>query len=125
MLTHSIDLDVVGWGRAHGSATAEVAHYDFPRRLRRALAVAGLVWLVAIPIMLVPWFVITVLIYAIPLSVILFVIRMRAPDVATVCRGTCPDCGYVQTFDVPVRFELPLEVECAKCSRGLTLKRHH
>ena len=99
MYVHTIDLDVVGWGAGRGSARAKVAHFDLAHRLLRALS-------------------------AVALSVFFFVVRMRAPDVAKECRGTCPDCGHVQSFDVPVRFELPLAVECANCSRELTLKQH-
>ena len=125
MLTpRSIDLDVVGWGTGHGSANAEVLHYGLWRRLARALTAVGLVWLVAIPAMFIPWIALLVFPSAIGLSVFLFMVRMRAPDVARVCHGTCPDCGCVQTFDLPVRFELPLHIECANCSRELTLEQH-
>ena len=125
MLLHPIDLDVVGWTAEHGSAKAEVAHYGFWRRLGRALTAVGLVWLVAIPAMFIPWIALLVFPAAVGLSVFFFMIRIRAPDVATICRGTCPDCGQAQTFDVPVRFELPLHIECAKCSRELVLEEHH
>ncbi len=125
MLVRSVDLDVVGYDVTHEHAEAEVVHYDFWHRLGRALKAVALVWLAAAPLMLVPWFVFTVVLYALGLSIFFFVVRMRAPEVARVCRGTCPDCGYVQTFDVPIRFELPLEIECAQCSRGLTLEEHH
>ena len=124
MYVHTIDLDVVGWGAGRGSARAEVAHFDLAHRLLRALSTVALVWVVAIPLMFIPWFVLLTLPIAVALSVFFFVVRMRAPDVAKECRGTCPDCGHVQSFDVPVRFELPLAIECANCSRELTLKQH-
>jgi len=124
MLDRSMNLDVVGWGDAQGAAKALVHHYDFRHRLGRALKAVALVWLVAIPLMFVPWLVILALPAAVALSVFFFAVRIQAPEVARTCEGTCPDCGQVQTFDVPVRFELPLAVECAHCSRELTLKEH-
>ena len=107
-----------------GSARADVVHYDLWHRLGRALEAVALVWLVAIPLMFVPWFVLLVFPMALALSAFLFIVRVGAPEVATVCRGTCPDCGHVQKFDVPVRFELPLSIECGHCSRELTLAEH-
>lgn len=124
MTAHSINLDVVGWGAKQGSAKAEVVHYDFMHRLGRALESVALVWLVAIPLMFVPWFVLIVFPMALALSAFLFIVRVGAPEVATVCQGTCPDCGHVQKFDLPVRFELPLSIECGHCSRELTLDEH-
>jgi hypothetical protein len=124
MNVHTIDLDVVGWGAGRESARAEVAHFGLAHRLLRALSAVALVWVVAIPLMFIPWFVFTTLPIALALSVFFFVVRIRAPEVAQECRGTCPDCGHVQSFDVPVRFELPLAIECAHCSRELTLKQH-
>ena len=122
--SHSVDLDVVGWGAQQGSARAEVVHYDFLHRLGRALTAVALVWLVAIPAMFIPWIALLVFPFAVALSAFLFMVRLRAPDVARVCLGTCPDCGSAQTFDMPVRFELPLHIECANCSRELTLEEH-
>lgn len=124
MTTHGVDLEVVGWGPDHGEAKAEVAHYNFWPRLLHALEAVALVWLVAIPLMFVPWLVILILPLAIGLSVYLAAIRLRAPEVASECRGTCPDCGYSGALDLPMRFELPLAIECPKCSRELTLEEH-
>ena len=77
-----------------------------------------------VPSMFIPWFVLIVVPNAVLLSVLLFVVRVRAPEVARECHGTCPDCGQAQSFDVPERFELPFDVECANCRRELTLEEH-
>ena len=125
MPTHTIDFDVVGWTGPRESGSAEVAHYDFVHRLLRSLAAVGIVWLVALGILVVmPWSVIYVGPLALALSVFFFVVRIRAPEVATKCRGTCPDCGFAQKFDVPVKFELPVDTACANCHRQLTLEPH-
>ena len=81
--------------------------------------------MVAIPFFFVPWLFLLAVPTTIGLSIFLFVVRMRAPEVAKVCKGVCPDCGYSQKFDLPVSFDLPLPAECAKCNRELTLKEHH
>ena len=124
MLVHPMELEVVGWGAAHAAARADVVHYGFLQRLERAVGAVALVWIVAFPFLFVPWLFILVIPSAIALSVFFFVVRMRATDVARVCQGTCPDCGTIQSFDVPVRFKLPVAVECVRCSRELTLERH-
>ena len=124
MYVTPMDLEVVGWVDRHTEAHAEVAHHGFWGRLRRALGAAALVWVVAIPLMFVPYLIILALPGAIAFSLYVFTVRMRAPDVAELVEGTCPDCGYRQRFDVPVRFELPLEIECQKCSRELWLTEH-
>ncbi len=121
--THSVKIDIVGWGKDHGAGTAEVLHYDFWHRLGRAVIAVAIVWAIAIPLMAVPWLVILTLPAALVLSVFLFVIRMRAPEVFAVCQGTCPDCGQSQAFDLPGRYELPIKAECAKCNRELTLTK--
>lgn len=122
MFAHAVDMEVVGWGRAHGSAHAEVVHYHFVQRLVRALRAVAVVWLVAVPLMFVPWLFILVIPSAIGLSAFLFLMRVRAPEVALSCIGTCPDCGQTQRFEMPMRFELPLHIECSVCNRELTLE---
>ncbi len=125
MLAHPVDLDVTGYGVRHSSAQASVVHYNFMPRLLRGLERAVLVWVVAIPLMFIPFLAILVLPAAIGLSVYLIYSRMHAPDVARACKGTCPDCGFEQAFDLPLKFELPLDVECARCNRELRLEEHH
>jgi len=122
MLSHPVDVEVVGWGRAHGSAHAEVVHYDLKHRIGRALEAVALVWLVAVPLMFIPWAFVVVLPSAIGLSVFVAAVRLRAPDVARSCSGTCPDCGYAGRFDLPMHFELPLAFGCPQCGRELTLE---
>lgn len=124
MTVQPMDLDVVGWVDRHTGAYAEVAHHGFWGRLGRAAGAAALVWAAAIPLMFVPFLVILALPTAIVLSAYLFIVRMRAPDVARLVEGTCPDCGHLQHFDVPPRFQLPLEIECQRCSRELWLTEH-
>jgi hypothetical protein len=121
MTSRPVDLEVVGWGPKHGEAHADVAHYDFWHRFGHAMEAVALVWLVAIPLMFVPWLVILVFPMAIALSVYLAAVRLRAPHVARRCQGVCPDCGYSGLLDMPLRFQLPLAIECPKCSRELTL----
>lgn len=124
MLSHPIDLDVVGWGHDHGSAHAEVAHYDLWHRFGRAIEAVALVWLVAVPLLFIPWAFVLILPTAVGLSVYFFAVRVRAPDVARTCSGTCPDCGYAGKFDLPMHFELPLAIGCPQCGRELTLETH-
>lgn len=124
MTAQSINLDVVGWTDTHGFARAEVVHYGLARRLLRALKGVALVWMVAVPLMFIPWLVVLAFPTAVVLSAYVALQHLRAPNVARLCKGTCPDCGHVQVFDVPERFELPLEIECSKCSRELWLEEH-
>ncbi len=121
-MTHSMDLDVVGWGPAHASAHAVLVHYSRWGRILRAVEGFLVVWAIALPMLLVPTLIIPVVANALALSIFLFVVRLRASEVAKVVRGTCPDCGHTQFFDVPTRFRVPLEVECQQCSRGLKLE---
>lgn len=124
MYVKPMDLEVVGWVDRHTGAHAVVAHLSFWGRFGRASAAAALVWMAAIPLMFVPFLVILVLPTAIALSAYLFAVRMRAPDVAKLVEGTCPDCGHRQRFDVPEQFAPPVEIECQKCSRELWLTEH-
>jgi hypothetical protein len=122
MVSHPVDLDVVGWGRDHGVAHVDVEHYDTWHRLGRAIKAVALVWLVAVPLLFIPWVFVLVIPGAVGLSVYFFAQHIQSPDVARTCSGTCPDCSYVGQFDVPLHFELPLAIGCPQCSRELTLE---
>jgi hypothetical protein len=121
MINHTISLDIAGYAPQHSAGSAAVVHYDFQHRLGRAAKVIGLVWLVAIPIMCIPFLLILTLPAAIALTVFFAWERLTALDHAQRCEGKCPDCGALQTFDLPEKFELPLHVECSGCCRELTL----
>lgn len=123
MTTRSIELEVVGWGPTHSFCTADVVHYNPGGRLVRSLRALALIWIVAIPLMLVPYAVVIVLPAAMALSVYFCVQHMRAENVATSCTGTCPDCGIQQRFDLPERFRLPMEIQCGVCHRELWLRK--
>ncbi|MDH5644303.1 MAG: hypothetical protein OEY63_08890 [Gemmatimonadota bacterium] len=125
MNIHPVEIDVTGWGVKHAHAHAEVAHYGAWARFGRAMEAVVIVWAVAIPFMFVPWLVILAVPAALALSIFLFAERIRAPEVARVCEGVCPDCGAVQKFDLPLRFTLPLAVECHNCNRELTFKEEY
>lgn len=123
MVARSVDFDVVGWGPRHGLGNAEVVHYGFGQRVARSMKSLVLTWAVAIPLMFIPYAVVVVMPSAILLSLFFVVQHMRAPEVATVCSGTCPDCGRQQRFDVPEQFHLPLEIQCGNCHRELWLRK--
>ena len=91
-------------------------------RKRLVSLCVALIWLVAIPLLFVPWLFVLILPTAAVSSVYFFAVRMRAPDVARTCSGTCPDCGYEGRFDLPMHFELPLEIGCPQCNRELVLE---
>ena len=124
MTAHSVSFDVIGWGPQPGFGTAEVVHFGFGRRLARSLGTLALVWVIAVPLLFIPYAIVVVLPAALALSVYFVAQHMQAPNVATTCSGTCPDCGRSQQFDIPERFELPIEIQCANCHRELWLRSH-
>jgi hypothetical protein len=47
--------------------------------------------------------------------------RIGTSERATDARGTCPDCGREQSFEVAARWRVPQAVTCRYCDRGLQL----
>ena len=47
--------------------------------------------------------------------------RLGATSRVLQSRGTCPDCGFEQDFDLPGAWRLPQDITCRGCQRRLTL----
>lgn len=47
--------------------------------------------------------------------------RLGNSELASGARGTCPDCGQEQEFEVAARWRAPQAVTCRSCGRGLRL----
>ncbi len=47
--------------------------------------------------------------------------RLSTSALATDARGTCPDCGREQSFELAARWRAPQAVTCRSCQRGLQL----
>ncbi|HUL03963.1 MAG TPA: hypothetical protein VLV16_12115 [Gemmatimonadales bacterium] len=96
---------------------------SFDRRARRRRAWAGLgkawgaaavcVFIPVAHVLLVPGFLL--------FGIYQFFERLGTAELTRDARGTCPDCGAEQTFDLGRRREAPAPVTCARCQRGLTL----
>ena len=112
-------LAIRGYGDGVAEGTAEVIVYDRVARWVRAFQGLGLAWAVAaitvfIPLahfLLVPGFGL--------FGIVVFVKRIRAPAVATVVKGTCPDCSLEQSFDLGGPWRLPRTLNCTGCRRAL------
>ena len=105
--------------KTRGSCT--VTSFDRVGRWRRAGAALGKSWAAAavaifIPVahaVLVPGF--------LAFGVYQLAYRLGTPELARNARGTCPDCGTDQALEVAPRWQVPQQVTCSTCHRGLTL----
>jgi hypothetical protein len=98
-----------------------VVSFDPGARRRRAWAGLGYAWGVAalcvfIPVahfLLVPSFLL--------FGIYQFFDRLRTAELTRDARGTCPDCGTEQAFELGRRRHTPVQVTCVQCHRGLTV----
>ena len=98
-----------------------VVSFDPRARRRRAWAGLGFAWGVGalcafIPVahlLLVPSFLL--------FGLYQFFDKLRTAELTRDARGTCPDCGAEQAFDLGRRRPGPTQVTCAQCQRGLTV----
>jgi len=103
----------------HGRVT--IVAFDRVARWRRALRALGQWWGVAILCVFIP-----VAHFALVPGFFLFAIyqffqRLSTPAIGRHARGTCPDCGADQEFELAGRWRVPQLVSCRACRRGLRL----
>ncbi len=117
------DVSAVLYARGEGTPVRlQVLRHPRGRRIRRAFAGLGLLWLLAavsvfIPIahlILVPGFFFG--------GIGLFVIRWRRKDRFEPFEACCPVCGETGTWDLEESAELPLRLHCPSCEAALILK---
>jgi len=104
----------------HGTVT--IRSFDRGQRARRALLGLGTWWgaallAVFIPVahfLLVPSFLIYGVIHGLK--------RWNTAELASDARGTCPDCGSEQVFEVAPQWRVPQAVTCSACQRGLHIR---
>ncbi len=99
-----------------------VLHHSRGRRIRRAAAGLGLLWLLAAVAVFIP---IAHLILVPGLffgGIGLFIVRWRRRSRFEAFEATCPTCGARASFDLEEAAELPLRLHCSSCDAALTLK---
>ncbi|OLB17615.1 MAG: hypothetical protein AUI99_03760 [Gemmatimonadetes bacterium 13_1_40CM_3_69_22] len=101
--------------------TLTIQGFNRQQRMRRALRELGKWWGVALLSVLIP-----VAHFVLVPSFLLygawqFWQRLGTAELATEARGTCPDCGTEQTFELAPRWRTPQPVTCKQCHRGLRL----
>lgn len=110
-----------GYAGQPTQGSVQVQQFSREERWRRALWGLGKWWGVAllsvfIPVahfVLVPAF----LLYGVWESLQ----RFGTTELATGARGTCPDCGREQRFEIAAQWRVPQAVTCRFCQRGLRL----
>lgn len=103
----------------HGSVT--VITYDRPARWRRALRALGKWWGIALLSILIPVAHFVLVPSFLLFGLYQFLDRLGAALVPFDARGTCPDCGTDQAFELAARWRIPQLVSCHECHRGLRL----
>jgi hypothetical protein len=116
--------EVTGYS-GRSAATVLVVSYDRAQRMRRALKGLATWWGVALVSVLIPvaHFVLVPSFFL--YGIYAFARRLGAEEVALSCRGTCPDCGREQAFEVTGRWSLPPTTSCRYCQRSLSLTAKH
>ena len=112
-------LTIHGYSDEVATGEATVVAFDRAGRWGRALRGLAVAWAVAvatafIPVahfLLVPGFGL--------FGVFVFFKRLRTRAVPTSVKGTCPDCGLAQSFDLGGEWQLPRTLNCTGCSRAL------
>lgn len=108
----------------HGRPTAgsvTVVEYSRRERWRRALGGLGKWWGIAVLAVFIPVAHFILVPSFLGYGVWQFAQRMGTVELATGARGTCPDCGKEQAFEVAARWRAPQPVTCRYCQRGLKL----
>ena len=122
MNTQSLEVSLKGFGAAPTQAQLVVENLTAGERVRRAgvaLAAAGALAVIALPIPLVHFVLVP---GALLLGLIFAVMRLNQRQVIRSAEGSCPYCGTHQRLGLAGRvFRLPREVFCDKCRRPLDL----
>lgn len=103
----------------HGRVT--VVEFDRAARWRRALRALGQWWGVALLCVFIPVAHFALVPGFFLFGIFQFVQRLTTPAVGRAARGTCPDCGAEQEFELASRWRVPQLVSCRACRRGLRL----
>jgi hypothetical protein len=114
-------VELRGFAPEPGSGSVTIVSYDRVARWRRALVGLGTWWGVALLCVLIPvaHFVLVPSFFL--FGVYTFAQRIVTAEQATDARGTCPDCGREQPFELAARWQAPQSITCRHCHRGLTL----
>lgn len=101
--------------------TVTIRAFTREERWRRALRGIGTWWGLALVSVFIP-----VAHFVLVPSCVIYgawqcVHRLSTSELASGARGTCPDCGHEQAFEVAARWHAPQAVTCRSCGRGLQL----
>jgi hypothetical protein len=123
METHTLNAALRGFGTQSTSARIVVERLTGARRLRRAVAVAGLglvAALIALPIPVVHFALVP---GSLLLGLGLGAMRLAQREVFHLAEGPCPFCGTRQRLGLAGKsFRLPRRVHCSACGRELDLE---
>jgi hypothetical protein len=103
------------------AGTVTIRTFDREQRVRRAVAGLGTWWGAAVLAVFIPVAHFVLVPSFLAYGLWQFVQRLGTVELAADARGTCPDCGTEQRFDLPPRWRAPQSVTCKHCSRGLRL----
>lgn len=108
----------------HGRPTpgiVTIQRFDRGERWRRALQGLGTWWGAALVSVLVPVAHFILVPSFLGYGVWQFAQRLGTTELVTAARGTCPDCGAEQPFELAAQWRTPQPVTCGACRRGLRL----
>ena len=101
--------------------TVTIHEFRREQRARRAFAVLGKWWGVALLCVFIPVAHFVLVPSFLAYGLWQFFQRLGTAELATDARGTCPDCGAEQLLDLAPRWRAPQPVTCRQCHRGLRL----
>ena len=101
--------------------TVTIHEFRREQRARRAFAVLGKWWGVALLCVFIPVAHFVLVPSFLAYGLWEFFQRIGTAELATGARGTCPDCGAEQQLDLAPRWRAPQPVTCRQCHRGLRL----
>jgi len=99
--------------------TVTIHEFRREQRARRAFAVLGKWWGVALLCVFIPVAHFVLVPSFLAYGLWEFFQRIGTAELATGARGTCPDCGAEQQLDLAPRWRAPQPVTCRQCHRGL------
>lgn len=119
MSTRVQPITISGYQGHPTTGSVTIQEFNRDERWRRALVALAKWWSVALVSVFVP-----VAHFVLVPSFFLYGLwqgakRIGTETVASDARGTCPDCGREQTFEVAMRWHTPQPVACRYCQRGL------
>jgi len=101
--------------------TVTIHEFRREQRARRAFAVLGKWWGVALLCVFIPVAHFVLVPSFLAYGLWEFFQRIGTAELAAGARGTCPDCGAEQQLDLAPRWRAPQPVTCRQCHRGLRL----